>query len=119
MKFIKNNLRVVIAVGIAIVLIVTGVILLNNNNDSKTNGDDVIDNTKLKEDNIINTTGMSSDDAIKLVKENFGSDNYKFSAEVTDDGLYKVTVINVVDDSKIIYYVDPTTGSAYIDMDIE
>ncbi len=119
MKFIKNNLRVVIAVGIAIVLIVTGVILLNNNNDSKTNGDDVIDNTKVKEDNIIANTGMSSEDAIKLVKENFGSDNYKFSAEVTDDGLYKVTVTNVVDDSKIIYYVDPTTGSAYIDMDIE
>lgn len=117
MKFIKNNLRVVIAVGIAIVLIVTGVILLNNNNDSKTNGDDVIDNTKVKEDNIIANTGMSSEDAKKLVKENFGSDNYKFSAEVTDDGLYKVTVTNIIDDSKIIYYVDPTTSSAYIDIE--
>lgn len=118
MKFIKNNLRVIIAVGIAIILIVTGVLLLNNDSNNKNNGD-VVDNEKLKEEDVISVTGVSSDDAIELVKKNFGSDNYEFSAELTADGLYKVTVTNVVDDSKIIYYVDPTTNTAYINMDVE
>ena len=48
---------------------------------------------------------------------NFYSDNYSFKTEVTEDSLYKVTVTNIVENTEIIYYVDPSSGQAYIDMD--
>lgn len=118
MKFIKNNLRVIIALLIAVILIVTGVILLNNDKPSNNNDNPVIDKN-VTEDDIIAATGMTKEEAIEIVKVNFGSDNYEFSATATNDGLYKVTVTNVVDDSKIIYYVDPSNGSSYIDMNAE
>ncbi len=118
MKFIKNNLRVIIALLIAVILIVTGVILLNNDKPNNDNDNPVIDK-KVTEDDIVVATGMTKEEAIEIVKVNFGSDNYEFSATATNDGLYKVTVTNVVDDSKIIYYVDPSNGSSYIDMNAE
>ena len=118
MKFIKENIRLVVAVIIAMILIITGVILLNVDKEEangKTPNQPVEE--KVREEQLVDSTGMTKEDAIEIVKENFGSDNYEFEAEATNDGLYKVIVTNTVDDSKIIYYVDPTNGMAYIDLE--
>jgi len=115
MKFIKENRRVVIAILIAIVLIISGIILIGVNKDEKAPIKQPETEESIEED-LNNATGFSKEDAVKVVKENFTSDNYEFTATATKDGLYKVVVKNIVTDSKIIYYVDPTDGNAYIDL---
>lgn len=117
MKFIKENMRLIIAIVIAVILIIAGVILLNINNDKQKEPIAPQVEEKTKEEQIVEATGMTGDMAIAIVTENFGSDNYTFKYEVTDDRLYKVTVTNEVDKTEIIYFVDPTNGMAYIDME--
>lgn len=117
MKFIKENLRVVIAVGVAIILIIAGIIMILVNNDIKDNNSN--NDHEEQASKIEDVTGMSKEDAIEIVKENFYSDNYKFSVEVTIDSLYKVTAINIVDNSEIVYFVDPANEKVYIDIDTE
>lgn len=117
MKFIKENIRLVVAVIIALILITIGVILLYvDNNENKDNYEKpVVEQTR--EEQLVNATGMTKEDAIELVKENFGSDNYEFTATATNDGMYKVVVKNVVEETKIVYYVDPSNGTFYVDLE--
>ena len=120
MKFIKSNLRLIIAIIVAIILIVAGVIIINLNKEEK--GKDTPtkeEQEEQREDQLAEVTDMTGDQAIEIVKKNFGSDNYEFRYEVTEDSFYKVIVTNIVDDSEIIYYVDPTNGKSYIDMDTD
>ena len=112
MRFIKENLRVIIAVFIALTLIAICTILLAIYDDTKENNKQ--ENIK---EQIIEITGMTSDDAIDIVKDNFYSNNYEFMAEATSDSLYKVIVTNIIDNGKTIYYVDPSNGQSYIDID--
>lgn len=120
MKFIKNNLRLIVAIIIAIILIVAGVIIINlNKSDSGNTPPTSEEQEKTREEQLTEATDMTGEQAIEIVKENFGSDNYEFKYEVTEDSFYKVIVTNIVDDSEIIYYVDPTNGKAYIDIDTE
>lgn len=114
MKLIKENLRVFIAVCIALVLIVIGVVLLLTNNDSKNN---LEEEQKQREEEITEVTGMSANDAIEIVKKNFYGDNYEFFVEITSDSLYKVKAVSKTSDSELIYFVDPVNGKAYIDID--
>ena len=117
MKFIKENMRLVIAVLIAVILIVSGVIILNINKDNQEKPEDSnVNEQESIEESLNNATGFSKEDAIEIVKDNFESDNYEFIATATNDGLYKVVVKNTVTKSEIIYYVDPTNGNAYIDL---
>lgn len=114
MKFIKENLRVFIAVCIAIVLIIAGVILiLVKNNDNN----DFEQEQIRREEDLTEVTGMSGNDAIEVVKKNFHGDNYDFFVEITSDSLYKVKAVSKTSDSEIIYFVDPVNGKAYIDID--
>jgi len=115
MKFIKENMRLVIAVLIAIVLIVTGVFLISINKNEETPSTPQEKQESIEE-SLNDATGFSKEDAIDVVKEYFKSDNYEFTATATNDGLYKVVVKNIVTDGEIIYYVDPTNGNAYIDL---
>lgn len=114
MKFIKENLRVVIAVIVALVLIIGGVIFLALNKEETPDNNKTEDN---REQQIAEITGMTGDDAIAIVKKKFYGDNYEFSVEITADSLYKVTSINTIDNSEIIYYVDPASGLSYVDID--
>lgn len=116
MKFIKDNLRVIIAVVIALVLIVTGFILLAIGKEEEAPINKV-EEEQTKEEQLAQITGVSANDAVDIVKDNFYSDNYQFKTEVTKDSLYKVIVTNIIDNSQIIYYVDPVTRDAYIDID--
>jgi len=113
MKFIKDNLRVVIAVVIASILIIIGVILMVINKEE----DKTLESQIMKEEDIVLITGMSGNDAIDIVKKNFNDNNYDFSFEVTSDSLYKVTAKVKQSDEEIIYFVDPINGKAYINID--
>ncbi len=120
MKFIKNNLRLIIAIAVALLLIIAGVIIINLAKEEE--GKDTPtkeEQEEQREDQLEEATDMTGEQAIEIVKENFGSDNYEFRYEVTEDSFYKVIVTNIVDDSEIIYYVDPTNGKSYIDMDTD
>ena len=113
MKFIKENLRVFIAVCVALILIIIGGILMLTNNSE--NDLDIEQGNKKEE--LAEITGMSETDAIEIVKSNFHSDNYEFFVEITSDSLYKVKAVSKTSDSEIIYYVDPINGKAYVDID--
>ena len=113
MNFIKKNLRLIIPVGIALILIITGIILLIIKKEKPIEPNQNIN----KEEQITVVTGISGEDAIDLVRKNFYSDNYTFTVEVTSDSLYKVTANNTITNTKTIYYVDPSNGQAYVDID--
>ena len=106
MKFIKENLRVFIAVCIAIVLIVTGVVIILVNNEDK---NDWELEQKQREEGITEVTGMSGNDAIEIVKKKFNGDNY-------DDSLYRVKVVSKTSDNTITYLVDPVNSKLYLDI---
>lgn len=116
MKFIKSNIRLIVAVVIAIILIVAGVVFLNTNKKEDATTKNPVAEEKTRGDKIEEVTGMTKEDAINIVKDNFGSDNYEFKAEATEDGLYKVVVTNTVEKTTITYFVDPNNGMFYIDM---
>lgn len=113
MKFIKENLRVFIAVCIAIVLIVTGVVIILVNNEDK---NDWELEQKQREEGITEVTGMSGNDAIEIVKKKFNGDNYDFFVEITDDSLYRVKVVSKTSDNTITYLVDPVNSKLYLDI---
>lgn len=114
MKFIKENLRVLIAVLVAIILIAAGSIMLLLKGEEPKKDDT---NQKQREEEIIEVTGMSGMDAIEIVKRNFYSNNYEFFVEVTSDSLYKIRAVSKSDNTEIIYFVDPVNGKAYVDID--
>ncbi|MBQ7136753.1 MAG: hypothetical protein IJO43_02095 [Bacilli bacterium] len=117
MKFIKKNIRLTVAVIIALGLILAGVVLLFINDDNQKKNPDVPVKEETREEQMVEATGMTKEQAIEIVKENFGSDNYEFTAEATNDGFYKVTAKNTVEDTETVYYVDPTNGSYYVDLE--
>lgn len=112
MKFIKKNLRVVIAVVVATIMIVVCMFFL-----IKYDKEDKLKKQENIKEQITEVTGMTSDDAISIVKEAFFNGNYEFKAEVTNDRLYKVVVVNVSSEQETVYYVDPNTKQTYIDID--
>lgn len=116
MKFIKENIRLTIAVIVALSLILAGVILIVFNKDDKKETPNT-PTEETREEQLVESTGMTKEQAIEIVKENFGSDNYEFTAEATNDGFYKVTAKNTVEDTEIVYYVDPTNGLYYVDLE--
>ena len=114
MNFIKNNLRIFIAVGVAIVLIIVGIIIVATSPKQEVTKPN---NDRQLEEKLEEVTGMSKEEAIDIIKEYFKSDNYEFEVVVTNDSLYKITAINTETKEEVIYYVDPTNGMAYIDID--
>lgn len=116
MYFIKENKRELIAVVIAVIFIGVGLFLLNDRNgnvlvkpyeDSSSNRQEVVESV----------TGMSGEDAIKIVKENFLGENFTFEDELSKDDLYRIVVTNIVTGDEIIYFVDPVTGKYFVNID--
>lgn len=114
MKYIKENLRIFVAVIVACVLIVLGIILILIDNNGK---NDLDNKQQIREEELIEITGMSKEDAIEVVKNNFHGNNYDFFVEITSDSLYEVKAVSKTSDSEIIYFVDPVNGKAYINID--
>ena len=111
-----------LAIGlIFLVVIILCIVFLVSNGDSKekknevnNGGNDVVDpGHKIEEKDIVDSYGMSKEDAIKLVKKLFNSDNFEFSAEVNNDAKYIVTVKNTISDVTYKYVVDPISKSYY------
>ena len=94
---------------IAIISIILGLVLLNGKKE------EIKKDNRTPEEIIKDNYDFNEEDAIILIKKIFNSDNYKFEAKATTDGLYQVTVTNTVTNSKFIYYVDPATKTYTID----
>ena len=106
----RNKLIFYIVLGlIAIVSIILGLILFTGKKE------EVKKDNRTIEEIIKDNYDFTDSDAISLIKKVFNSDNYKFEAIATKDGLYEVTVTNTVTNSKFIYYVDPATKTYRLD----
>jgi len=65
------------------------------------------------EETMIDVYGMSKEDAIKLVKTAFNSDNFEFTAVINKEAKYVVTAKNTITNTKYTYEVDPLTKEFY------
>lgn len=108
----KSTKLLIIAIIIALITIVFGVVLLlKNNKNSPINKTDNSPSEEMIEQNY----EFTKEDAINLIKPLFHSDNYTFEAELNNDSLYIVTITNTLNSTKYIYYVDPATRTYRID----
>lgn len=105
---------------IAIVLIIAVIICLvflfskksedsNKDNEPKTEEKGKV----FTEKDIEDAYGMSSSDAIEIVKKLYNSDNFKFDASVSGDAKYIVTVTNTITNYVYKFEVDPINESFY------
>ena len=116
MYFIKENKRELIAVVIAVIFIGVGLFLLHDR-DGNVLVKPYEDSSSNRQEIVENVTGMSGEDAVKLVKENFLGENFTFEAILSKDDLYKIVATNIVTGDKIIYFVDPVTGKYFVNID--
>lgn len=65
------------------------------------------------EETMIKVYGMSKEDAIKLVKTAINSDSFEYTAVISKDAKYVVTVKSTVSNTKYTYEVDPLTKEFY------
>ena len=116
-NFKDKKVELIIGIVVVVVIIFLGLFLIfKKSDDSKNNGKDngtEEQGITFTEKNIVDAYGMSSEDAIKLVKDMFHSDNFTFSANVTEDAKYIVTVKNTISNTEYKYEVDPVTESFY------
>ena len=91
--------------------------LVNNINRSNENGNTVdnteVENVVITEEEIVNTYGLTKEDAINLVKQNINSDNFEYSVEINNKARYVVTVKNTLTNTEYKYEVDPMTKEYY------
>lgn len=118
----KLAIGIIAGVVVLIVIIVLVVSLTGNkdekdpgkNNGGNGNGeeeqypDDAIFSD---EETIKNEYGFSKEDAIKVIKAFYHSDNYTFEAKARKDNMYEVTVTNTDTKEITVYEVDPNDGS--------
>lgn len=93
-------------------------LLLNNGDDSNNENGNTVDNTEVEnvvitEEEIVNTYGLTKEDAINLVKQNINSDNFEYSVEINNKARYVVTVKNTLTNTEYKYEVDPMTKEYY------
>lgn len=121
MKNILKKKKEIIIGFIFLVVIILCIVFIVTKGDSKEKKNEdkkedkvVVDpGHKIEEKDIVDAYGMSKDDAIKLVKKLFNSDNFEFSAEINSDSKYIVTVKNAISDTEYKYLVDPISKSYY------
>lgn len=93
-------------------------LLLNNGDNSNNENGNTVDNTEVEnvvitEEEIVNTYGLTKEDAINLVKQNINSDNFEYSVEINNKARYVVTVKNTLTNTEYKYEVDPMTKEYY------
>ena len=98
---------IVVVVAILVALLVSSV--FKKEKPSKT--DKIEDKTQSDEKTMERDYGFTKEDAIKVVKQAYRSDNYKFEAEANIDNTYIVTVTNIENNVVRKYIVDPSDGS--------
>lgn len=81
-----------------------------NNENNIENGKD---STTVKEEDLVEAYGMTKDDALKLVKKEFNTDNFTFTVLTTNDAKYMVVALNNADKNKYYIEVNPATKTYY------
>lgn len=117
-KKIDNKVLIIGAAVIVIVIILVGFLLFGgskNDKKEKDNGN-VMEEPEVSENDLKDAYGMSKEDAINLVKNNFNGDNFEFSAEINENNMYTVTIKNTLTGTIYKYEVDPIEKS-YYDLD--
>jgi len=119
-NILKKKKELIIGLIFLVVIILCIVFIVSNGNSKENKKEDKKDDKvvvdpghKIEEKDIVDAYGMSKDDAIKIVKKLFNSDNFDFSAEINSDSKYVVTVKNTVSDTEYKYLVDPISKSYY------
>lgn len=118
MQYLKNNKRISFFLIMALFLIGLGSIYLSYYDEEITSF--IIDtkkDPKIVEKTIVDSSGISVEEAIELIKSELLEDSYIFSTSVTIDNLYKVIATNTKDNKEDVYYVDPFDCKIYIDID--
>lgn len=114
----KHKKELIIGIVLVVAAIVCIVFLFNNSkeedNNINGNNEENIVYEKVTEDQIVDVYGVSKEDAIALVKQNFNSDNFEYSVEISSEARYIVTVKNVIDEKEYKFEVNPMTKEYYV-----
>lgn len=120
-KLLKKKKELIIGVVLLLAVILCIVFLVTNGKDKKEkNNDNNIEDTSktpqdvvFTEEDLKSAYGVSKEDAINLVKPLFNSDNFEYTAVVTNKAKYLVTVKNTISKKEYKFEVDPVTKSYY------
>lgn len=118
-KLLKNKKELIIGVVLLLAVILCIVFIVTNNKDGKENDNSVGDANRAPQDVVFTEEdlkkayGMNKEDAINLVKPLFNSDNFEYTAVVTKEAKYLVTVKNTISKTEYKFEVDPVTKSYY------
>lgn len=120
-KLLKKKKELIIGVVLLIAVILCIVFLVTNGKDKKEkNIDNNIEDTNkapedvaFSEEDLKSAYGVNKEDAINLVKPLFNSDNFEYTAVVTNKAKYLVTVKNTISKQEYQFEVDPVTKSYY------
>lgn len=116
-----NILEIAIIIVFIATLIIVVLSVTKDNNSSSKKGDTPNQEEESKtpistadEEELKKEFGMSKDDAIALVKERYNSvEDYTFSASITEDRKYLVSVYHEALQTTNQYVVDPETKQVY------
>lgn len=115
MKILKDRKwQIVIAAVIIVIIVLVIILLLQNKTDKKEEEKKTEENNVITEKQVQDTYGMSSSDAIAIIKPQYNDDNYEYTTTITMQGQYEVSVKNKITDSVDKYLVDPATKAYYI-----
>lgn len=128
----KHKNEIVIGIILLCIVVICIICLVTNNKDDDNsnnnnqnipgenvefNGENNIetgkDSATVKEEDLVEAYGMTKDDALKLVKEEFNTDNFTFTVITTNDAKYMVIALNNADESKYYVEVNPATKAYY------
>ncbi len=114
-KINLKNKKILLIVGVAVVIIIIGILVAVLGNDKEKEGGKPSKETEINatEQTVEDEYGFSKEDAINVIKGVFNSDSYQYEATIREDNMYIVTVTNPDSDSKYTYIVDPNDGSFY------
>lgn len=115
-KVKKNNIELIIIVVVIVLVVFLGTFLIfKKGDDAKVEEKKPHEDkgTPIVENDIVEAYGMKADDAVELVKSIYNSDNFSYSAAVSKDAKYIVTVTNTITNVVYKYEVDPISKSFY------
>lgn len=117
-KLLEKKKELLIGAIFVIAIIVCIVFFVVNKDDNEVVKEeqgktDVVDDVKVDEKEIVDAYGMTSNQAIDIVKAIFNSDNFEFTCEVNGEAKYVVKAKNVITEKVYEYLVDPISGSFY------
>ncbi len=110
------NMNYIIVAVIIVIVLILGLLLIKgcskkDSSNNENNEEKVIEKKAVDESDLVESYGMSKEDAINIVKTAYNGDIYEFSAEINKDSKYIVTVKNLVTNTESKFLVDPTSTS--------